>query len=399
MENCFVRGGRSWYILDNAMIVRTAAAAPGFRRARWSLKGLDVDATSRPGNDRSRRKPAAGAHHARRPPASREQPPGGLYGALDLGTNNCRLLIATPAQNGFSVVDAFSRIVRLGERLAQTGRLSDDAMDRTIEALRVCANKLRWRKVDRVRLVATEACRMAENGPTFIDRVRSETGLRLEIIDRETEAGLAAVGAEPLVDHAAETALVFDIGGGSTEVLWMRRAGERFETVAWTSLAAGVVTISERFGGGIDVTPASFAAMRDYLRPMLREFAERVSVANGGMPPVPSHLLGTSGTVTTIAGVQLGLQRYDRSRVDGCWLETDDIGAVTSRLLHLTYEQRAANPCIGRERADLVLAGCAILEEIRLAFPAQRIRVADRGLREGILTMLMKEDGTYGGAA
>jgi exopolyphosphatase/guanosine-5'-triphosphate,3'-diphosphate pyrophosphatase len=381
------------------MIVRAAAAAPGFRRARWSLKGLDVDATSRPGNDRSRRKPAAGAHHARRPPASREQPPGGLYGALDLGTNNCRLLIATPAQNGFSVVDAFSRIVRLGERLAQTGRLSDDAMDRTIEALRVCANKLRWRRVDRVRLVATEACRMAENGPSFIDRVQNETGLRLEIIDRETEAGLAAVGAEPLVDREAETALVFDIGGGSTEVLWMRRAGARFETVAWTSLAAGVVTISERFGGGVDVTPASFTAMRDYLRPMLQEFAARVSVANGGTPPVPSHLLGTSGTVTTIAGVQLGLQRYDRSRVDGCWLETDDIGAVTSRLLHLTYEQRAANPCIGRERADLVLAGCAILEEIRLAFPAQRIRVADRGLREGILTMLMKEDGTYGGAA
>ena len=147
------------------------------------------------------------------------------------------------------------------------------------------------------------------------------------------------------------------------------------------------------------MTHASFEAMRAHLRPMLREFAERVSAANGGTPPVPSHLLGTSGTVTTIAGVQLGLARYDRSRVDGCWLDTDDIGAVTNRLLHLSYEQRAANPCIGRERADLVLAGCAILEEIRLAFPAQRIRVADRGLREGILTMLMKEDGTYGGAA
>jgi exopolyphosphatase/guanosine-5'-triphosphate,3'-diphosphate pyrophosphatase len=349
--------------------------------------------------NRSRRKPAAGAPHARKPSVSREPPPGGLYGALDLGTNNCRLLIATPAQNGFSVVDAFSRIVRLGERLAQTGRLSDDAMGRTIDALRVCANKLRWRKVDRVRLVATEACRMAENGPDFIERVQSETGLRLEIIDRETEAGLAAVGAEPLVDREAETALVFDIGGGSTEVLWKRRAGSRFETVAWTSLAAGVVTISERFGGGVDVTPASFAAMREHLRPMLQEFAERVSAANGGAPPVPSHLLGTSGTVTTIAGVQLGLLRYDRARVDGCWLDSDDIGAVTSRLLHLSYEQRAANPCIGRERADLVLAGCAILEEIRLAFPAQRIRVADRGLREGILTMLMKEDGTYGSAA
>ena len=349
--------------------------------------------------NRPRRKSAAAGQHARRQPISREQPPGGLYGALDLGTNNCRLLIATPSQNGFSVVDAFSRIVRLGERLAQTGRLSDDAMVRTIEALRVCANKLRWRNVERVRLVATEACRMAVNGPEFIDRVRSETGLKLEIIDRETEAGLAAVGAEPLVDRQAETALVFDIGGGSTEVLWMRRTGPRFETVAWTSLAAGVVTISELFGGGVDVTPQSFAAMREHLRPMLRDFAARVSAANGGLPPVPSHLLGTSGTVTTIAGVQLGLARYDRSRVDGCWLNSHDIGLVTNRLLHLSYDQRAANPCIGRERADLVLAGCAILEEIRLAFPAERIRVADRGLREGILTLLMKEDGTYGRAA
>jgi exopolyphosphatase/guanosine-5'-triphosphate,3'-diphosphate pyrophosphatase len=272
-------------------------------------------------------------------------------------------------------------------------------MARTIDALRVCANKLRWRNVERVRLVATEACRMAENGPDFISRVREETGLRLEIIDRETEAGLAAVGAEPLVDRQAETALVFDIGGGSTEVLWMRRADQHFETVAWTSLAAGVVTISEQFGGGVDVTPQSFAAMRSYLRPMLSEFASRVSAANGGLAPVPSHLLGTSGTVTTIAGVQLGLQRYDRSRVDGCWLNSADIGAVTDRLLHASYEQRAANPCIGRERADLVLAGCAILEEIRLAFPAERIRVADRGLREGILTLLMKQDGTYGSAA
>ena len=335
------------------------------------------------------------APDGRNRPAPREVA-GELYGALDLGTNNCRLLIATPAGSGFTVVDAFSRIVRLGERLAQTGRLSEDAMSRTIEALRVCANKLRWRNVTKVRLVATEACRMAENGPDFIARVKEETGLGLEIIDRETEAGLAAVGAEPLVASEAETALVFDIGGGSTEILWMKRAGVRFETVAWTSLAAGVVTISERFGGGVDVTPQSFAAMRDYLRPMLQDFASRVSAANGGAPPIPSHLLGTSGTVTTIAGVQLGLPRYDRSKVDGCWLKSADTGAVTARLLEMTYEERSQNPCIGKERADLVLAGCAILEEIRLAFPAEHIRVADRGLREGILTLLMKQDGTYG---
>lgn len=364
------------------------------------MKGFDdVDATNRSGWHRSRRKPGSNGPSAQQQHAPAKHDAGSLYGALDLGTNNCRLLIATPAGNGFSVVDAFSRIVRLGEKLQQTGRLSDDAMSRTIDALRVCANKLKWRQVTKVRLVATEACRMAENGPDFIARVRNETGLGLEIIDRETEAGLAAVGAEPLVDRQAETALVFDIGGGSTEVLWMRRNGSRFDTLAWTSLAAGVVTISEQFGGGVDVTPASFEAMRNYLRPMLQEFAARVSAANGGLPPVPSHLLGTSGTVTTIAGVQLGLPRYDRSRVDGCWLRNDDIGAVTHRLLHMTYEERAANPCIGKERADLVLAGCAILEEIRLAFPAERIRVADRGLREGILTLLMKQDGTYGSAA
>lgn len=265
-------------------------------------------------------------------------------------------------------------------------------MNRTIDALRICANKLKWRKVRRARLVATEACRTASNGPAFIDRVRAETGLQLEIIDRETEAALAAMGAEPLVDRQAETALVFDIGGGSTEMLWMRRAGARFETVAWTSLAAGVVTISERFGGGVDVTPQSFAAMRAHLQPMLRAFASQVAASTGSATPVPSHLLGTSGTVTTIAGVQLGLARYDRTKVDGSWLNSAEIGAVTARLLGLTYEQRAANPCIGRERADLVLAGCAILEEIRLAFPAERIRVADRGLREGILAMLMRED-------
>jgi exopolyphosphatase / guanosine-5'-triphosphate,3'-diphosphate pyrophosphatase len=333
--------------------------------------------------DGARTGPSEGAHE--------------LYGALDLGTNNCRLLIAAPNERGFVVVDAFSRIVRLGERLGHTGRLSDAAMARTIEALRVCANKLKWRNVGRARLVATEACRMAANGAEFIARVTEETGLSLEIIDRETEAQLAATGAEPLIEAGAETALVFDIGGGSTEIMWMARRGERYEVAAWTSLAAGVVTISERFGGGVDVTPEVFAAMRSYLRPLLLAFAEKVR-ATTGAAALPDHLLGTSGTVTTIAGVQLGLPRYDRSRVDGCWLDSAAIGAVTADLLHMTFAERAQNPCIGRERADLVLAGCAILEEIREAFPAPRIRVADRGLREGILTTLMKADGTLGRA-
>jgi exopolyphosphatase/guanosine-5'-triphosphate,3'-diphosphate pyrophosphatase len=317
------------------------------------------------------------------------------YGALDLGTNNCRLLIAAPAQQGFHVKDAFSRIVRLGEGLSKTGALNALAMDRTIEALRVCSNKLVWHKVKKYRLIATEACRMASNGAEFIARVTNETGLELEIIDRETEARLAATGAEPLIDPDAQSALVFDIGGGSTEVMWVEQNGGKKELLAWTSLAAGVVTISEQFGGGIEVTAHSFAAMRDYLRPLLADFVAQIQNLKGTVP-LPSHLLGTSGTVTTIAGVQLGLRRYDRSKVDGCWLLSEDVGKVTADLLAMTYEERTMNACIGRERADLVMAGCAILEEIRLAFPASRIRVADRGLREGILTQMMMEDGTYG---
>jgi exopolyphosphatase/guanosine-5'-triphosphate,3'-diphosphate pyrophosphatase len=314
---------------------------------------------------------------------------GPLYGALDLGTNNCRLLIAAPAATGFAVVDAFSRIVRLGEGLTRTGALDSRAMDRTIEALRVCANKLTWHKAGRRRLVATEACRTARNGDEFIARVMRETGLELEVIDRETEAQLAAKGAEPLVDAAAERTLVFDIGGGSSELMLLVRKNDQLAVSDWISLPAGVVTLSERFGG-IDVSPQSFAAMRASLRSSLQEFRARLS------GPPPDHLVGTSGTVTTIAGVQLGLKRYDRSRVDGCWLESEAIRSVTEELLAMPYQQRSVHPCIGRERADLVLAGCAILEEIRATFPVPRIRVADRGLREGILTLLMREDGVFG---
>jgi exopolyphosphatase / guanosine-5'-triphosphate,3'-diphosphate pyrophosphatase len=317
------------------------------------------------------------------------------YGALDLGTNNCRLLLARPTEQGFVIVDAFSRIVRLGEGLGTSGRLKDAAMDRTIEALRVCSNKLKWHNVERFRLVATEACRLAENGPDFIGRVASEVGLELEIINRETEAMLAAAGAEALIGDDADSAIVFDIGGGSTEVMWVARKVDGGDVRAWISLAAGVVTLSERHGGGRDVTRQDFDAMRADVQMLLKPFVDEVTTMNAGHPG-PDHLLGTSGTVTTIAGVHLGLRHYDRSQVDGCWLDGADATRVTDQLRRMTYEERTRNGCIGRERADLVLAGCAILEEIRAAFPGLRIRVADRGLREGILAYLMKADGHLG---
>jgi exopolyphosphatase/guanosine-5'-triphosphate,3'-diphosphate pyrophosphatase len=316
-----------------------------------------------------------------------------IYGALDLGTNNCRLLLATPGTTSFKVVDAFSRIVRLGEGVTRSGSLNEEAMRRTISAVRVCANKLKWWQCTRHRLIATEACRMARNGPAFIERVTAETGIELEIIDRHTEASLAVAGASALVDSKARTVLIFDIGGGSTELMWVDAINGRHEIIQWTSLPAGVVTLAEKFGGR-DVSLDAFTRMRAYVRPMLSEFAQELCALDSDNA-VPSHLLGTSGTVTTICGVQLGLRRYDRSRVDGCWLRNEDIGEVTRQLLAMPYRERAASPCIGAERADLVLAGCAILEEIRETWPAAHVRVADRGLREGILTQLMSEDSAY----
>ena len=316
-----------------------------------------------------------------------------FYGALDLGTNNCRLLLATPSRNGFRVVDAFSRIVRLGEGVSRTGSLSPQAQKRTLAALRICANKLRWWRVRRARLIATQACRAAKNGQAFLDRVSSELGLDLEIVDAGAEARLAASGACPLIDDKAENVLIFDIGGGSSELLWLNMAGGERQAVDWISIPAGVVTLAEKFGGGA-IPRDVYEQMRAWVRPALREFAARLR--EKGAPAVPDHLLGTSGTVTTISGVSLGLRRYDRSRVDGCWLDRAEIMRVSEQLRAMELRERAANGCIGRDRADLVVAGCAILEEICAIWPSPRIRVADRGLREGILTDLMMEDGTYG---
>jgi len=333
--------------------------------------------------NRPKRRKLSGARH-----------PGPLYGALDLGTNNCRLLIATPGETGFEVVDAFSRIVRLGEGAGSRRSLSDEAMDRTISALRVCANKLKWHGVTRHRLIATEACRIAENGPGFLQRVKEEIGIELEMIDRATEAQLAVSGASPLICPDATKVLVFDIGGGSTELAWLDVSDGEPTIQAWTSIPAGVVTVAEEFGG-IDVDEKVFAAMRAKIRPIMEKFSQETrhfcKDSSG-----PCHLLGTSGTVTTICGIHLQLPRYDRSQVDGCWLGGDEMGVVTAQLLSMSHKERAASPCIGNQRADLVMAGCAIFEEIRAIWPTDRIRVADRGLREGILTSLMKEDGHHG---
>ena len=338
------------------------------------------------------------------PPARREadaQPP--AYAALDLGTNNCRLLIATPTRRGqFRVVDAFSRIVRLGEGLGLANALDERAMDRAVGALAACASKLAGRPVRRRRLIATEACRRAENGARFIARVREETGLPLEVIDRRTEAHLAVAGCASLIDRQARGVVLFDIGGGSTEIALvdMSGPGDRAPTrsiAAWTSLPVGVVTLSERYGGRV-VTRELFEAMVADVGGMLARFEGRRRLARH-VGSRRFHLLGTSGTVTTLAGLHLGLERYERRRVDGLWMRGEEVDAVQEQILGLDFDQRRASPCIGTGRADLVLAGCAILEAIRREWPAERLRVADRGLREGMLHDMMVSDDAWNRAA
>ena len=345
-------------------------------------------------NQERAEKPSGGGSGRNRRRKRRPQRRNPIYGALDLGTNNCRLLVAKPSADGFRVIDAFSRIVRLGEGASRTGHLSEDAMRRTIEALKVCTGKMARRNVTRFRLIATEACRSAANGDHFIERVYEATGLKLEVIDRETEARLAVAGSASLIGSECRNALVFDIGGGSTELMYLTVGEQGYELEEWVSLPVGVVTLAERHGG-VDVDRGIFGAMVADVEPLLDDFYDRLQERSRG-PFSLDHMLGTSGTVTTIAGVHLELDRYDRARVDGCWITNDNIINVTGQLLTMTYEQRSANPCIGPDRADLVLAGCAILEAILNYWPCERVRVADRGLREGILTQLMMEDGNFG---
>jgi exopolyphosphatase/guanosine-5'-triphosphate,3'-diphosphate pyrophosphatase len=305
-------------------------------------------------------------------------------------------------------VDSFSRIVRLGEGLGQSGYLSDPAIERTLEALQICRDKLDARRVNRARLIATEACRAAANGEAFIGRVAATTGLRLEIVDRETEAGLATAGCAALADDRAKGVLLFDIGGGSSEIIWLDRGAEgpakapskgdcaapgaRERIRHWTSLRLGVVSLAEKFGGQT-VTDAMFDAMVDYVACELQAFTERVSRE---LRCSRFHLLGTSGTVTTLAGVHLNLQRYDRRRVDGLWMSSYEVDKAIRRMRRMSFKDRVSHGCIGPDRADLVLAGCAIFEAIRRAFPSEWVRIADRGLREGLLIQMMSADGVWG---
>ncbi len=312
-----------------------------------------------------------------------------VYAALDLGTNNCRLLVARGAPQGFRVIDAFSRIVRLGEGLAASGVLSEPAMARTIDALKVCADKMVQRRVTRARYVATEACRRAANCAAFIERVQAETGIAIEIISSQEEVRLVVSGCAALLNRDVPRAIVIDIGGGSTEIAWLglKRAGMP-QILAAISVPHGVVTMTDRYGGR-EVSDATYEAMVAEMSDAIRPFDERhgiaAAVTRGGV-----QMLGSSGTVTTLGGVHLKLPRYNRAHVDGLMMDFADIARLSRMLVRMSYQERIGNPCIGTDRADLVISGCAILEAVCRTWPVGRLRVADRGIREGVLAGLIE---------
>jgi len=360
------RGGKSGKVAD-------------FRYKRPSRP--EADAPAPPGQ------PMCAQADADRRPAPRKRQ---AYAALDLGTNNCRLLIAHPSGGDFTVIDAFSRVVRLGEGLAQSGRLSEAAMDRALAALTVCAEKLRRRNVCLARSVATEACRRAENGAEFIERVRRETGIVLDVISAQEEARLAVLGCHILLEEADGPAVIFDIGGGSTELVLIEPEGAVPRILDWQSAPYGVVSLSDvvpRKGTSDEARAARYREMRQLVLDSFAPFAERIAPQRAAAPSI--RLLGTSGTVTTLASVHLELPQYDRRAVDGLIVPSPAMRDICARLSSMSLAQRGTLPCIGPDRADLVVAGCAILESIMDVWPAERLGVADRGIREGILRSLM----------
>ena len=319
-----------------------------------------------------------------------------LLAVLDLGTNNCRLLIATPAAGrggqpgGFRIVDSFSRIVRLGEGVSRTGLLSEAAIDRTIAALKVCAERIAKHQVRQVRAIATQAARLAANTDILIRRAKEEADLDLQVISAEEEAELAAEGCAPLIGRKYKGALVFDIGGGSTEIIWLQKSPSGPKQKLATSVPLGVVSLAENYGAA-STSRVGFDRMRLDLITRLKPLAEQMAAAGEPFDVRRHHLLGTSGTVTTLAAIALKLPRYNRTRVDGSWHETAHMLRVVERLVGLDTEALARIGSIGHERADLMLPGCAIFAAICSLWPSPVLRVADRGLREGMLRRLARE--------
>ena len=316
---------------------------------------------------------------------------GHVYGVVDLGTNNCRLLVAIPHQNGFRVIDSFSRIVRLGEGLKEEKRISDQATERTVSALKICMDKMKRRGVTRMWNVGTQACREAENGDHFVKTIEEQVKIKLDIIDPKEEARLAVMGCKALLDKNYNRGIVFDIGGGSTEIIWIEYNEKRIpEIIDWISIPLGVVNLSEEYGTEKVLPAEHYQEMKERVKEHIVPFEKKHGIRSS-IDENMVQLMGTSGTVTTLTSMHLNQAVYDRNEVDGSWMKSKDLVDLCKDLAKLDYKERLALNNIGNDRAELVVAGCAIFDALIDVWPIEDCRVADRGIREGMLHHLMDE--------
>ena len=301
---------------------------------------------------------------------------------IDLGTNTVRLLVSDlDSERAWRSVHADQRVTRLGEGLAGTGVLGDAPMRRTAAAVADYARRGRQLGARRIRIVATSAVREAANRPAFVEMVERASGERVHVISGDEEARLTVRGVLRALGPLSGELLTFDIGGGSTEYTLARGT----TVIATVSLRLGVVPLAERFPFPGTVEPDRYHALADEVSKQLdAELPSSLARAR------PDHLVGTAGTVTTLAALDLGLERYDADRVQRHRLERAAVARLRDRLAALTVAERAALPCLEPGRADLIIPGVAIVEATLDRFGMDSLTVSDWGLREGLVDEMIE---------
>jgi len=303
---------------------------------------------------------------------------------IDVGSNTVRLLVADAGEaSAWRVLDEAQQVTRLGEGLAAAGVLGEAPAARTLAVVRAYAERGRRAGAARVRIVATSAVREAANGRAFAATIERATGVALRVVSGEEEARLTLLGVRRGLGDPAGALVVCDIGGGSTEYILAEGARVR----ALASLRLGVVPLAERFAFPEAVDRARYDALRAEVRGRLeRELPTPFRGARG------ARLVGTAGTVTTLAALDLGLARYDAARVQGHRLGRAAVEAQLRRLGALPVAARGALPCLEPGRADLIVPGVAIVQATLDCLGAEALTVSDWGLREGILLDALEGD-------
>ena len=304
----------------------------------------------------------------------------GALATVDLGTNTVRLLVVEPAGATWRTLAQTQRVTRLGEGQGATGRLAPEPMRRTAAAVAEFSRAARALGADRVRIVATSAVREAVNREEFVAHLERESGERVEVVSGEEEARLTLKGVASGLPLLGGAFVLFDIGGGSTEFVLARDGAP----AAAVSLRLGVVTLQEEWGEPGPVRWDRFARLREHVE---RRLAVEVPATIAGA--AAAELVGTAGTVTTLAALDLGLRAYDPAAVHGHRLDRAAVERQLARLGALDVEARALLPCLEPGRADVIIPGIAICLAAMARLGRDSVVVSDRGLREGILCELL----------